>query len=189
VEVAEVVDGDTLELVDGRRVRVLGIDTPERGEPCYAEATDHLTSLVGSGPVFLVGDPTQRDVDRYGRLLRYVDTSQGDASEQQAREGLARYYDVGKPVERAPQIQAAETEAQAAQRGIWSATPCAPVPEPAPTPEPVPPPAEPVPVPEDSGTYYPNCAAVREAGAAPLYAGDPGYSGDLDSDGDGVACE
>lgn len=34
-----------------------------------------------------------------------------------------------------------------------------------------------------------NCAAVRAAGAAPIYAGDPGYSSDLDRDGDGVACE
>lgn len=37
--------------------------------------------------------------------------------------------------------------------------------------------------------YYANCAAVRAAGAAPLYVGQPGYSRDLDRDGDGVACE
>lgn len=36
---------------------------------------------------------------------------------------------------------------------------------------------------------YPNCAAARAAGAAPIYAGQPGYSGKLDRDGDGVACE
>jgi hypothetical protein len=37
--------------------------------------------------------------------------------------------------------------------------------------------------------YYPNCAAVRAAGKAPLHRGDPGYSGKLDRDGDGIACE
>lgn len=37
--------------------------------------------------------------------------------------------------------------------------------------------------------YYPNCAAARSAGVAPLYAGDPGYSSKLDRDGDGIACE
>jgi len=37
--------------------------------------------------------------------------------------------------------------------------------------------------------YYPNCAAVRAAGAAPLYRGQPGYRTGLDGDGDGVACE
>lgn len=38
-------------------------------------------------------------------------------------------------------------------------------------------------------TYYPNCRAVRDAGAAPIREGDPGYSRKLDRDGDGVACE
>jgi hypothetical protein len=37
--------------------------------------------------------------------------------------------------------------------------------------------------------YYPNCAAARAAGAAPLYRGQPGYRPALDRDGDGVACE
>lgn len=36
---------------------------------------------------------------------------------------------------------------------------------------------------------YPNCAAARAAGAAPIRIGDPGYSRKLDRDGDGVACE
>lgn len=36
---------------------------------------------------------------------------------------------------------------------------------------------------------YANCSAVEAAGAAPIYVGDPGYSSDLDRDGDGVACE
>lgn len=43
--------------------------------------------------------------------------------------------------------------------------------------------------PENGTAVYPNCAAVREAGKAPLKAGDPGYSLKLDRDGDGVACE
>jgi hypothetical protein len=37
--------------------------------------------------------------------------------------------------------------------------------------------------------YYPNCDAVRAAGKAPLYAGQPGYRAGLDGDGDGIACE
>jgi hypothetical protein len=37
--------------------------------------------------------------------------------------------------------------------------------------------------------YYANCSAVRAAGAAPIFAGQPGYSGKLDRDGDGVGCE
>ncbi|WP_334073372.1 excalibur calcium-binding domain-containing protein [Paenibacillus sp. A14] len=37
--------------------------------------------------------------------------------------------------------------------------------------------------------YYKNCSVAREAGAAPLYKGDPGYRKKLDRDDDGVACE
>lgn len=37
--------------------------------------------------------------------------------------------------------------------------------------------------------YYPNCSAARAAGAAPVYADEPGYSRRLDRDGDGVGCE
>jgi hypothetical protein len=36
---------------------------------------------------------------------------------------------------------------------------------------------------------YANCSAVRVAGAAPVYAGDPGYASHLDRDNDGVGCE
>jgi hypothetical protein len=63
-----------------------------------------------------------------------------------------------------------------------------PLPEPAYTPPTTtytPPPAAEAP----SSVYYANCSAVRAAGAAPIYAGQPGYSSKLDRDGDGVACE
>jgi hypothetical protein len=50
------------------------------------------------------------------------------------------------------------------------------------------PPAPYVP-PAPAAAYYANCTAVRQAGAAPIYAGQPGYSRKLDRDGDGVACE
>lgn len=39
------------------------------------------------------------------------------------------------------------------------------------------------------GVSYPNCAAARAAGAAPIRRGEPGYSTRLDRDGDGIACE
>jgi Excalibur calcium-binding domain len=44
--------------------------------------------------------------------------------------------------------------------------------------------------PQSNGSvYYPNCAAARAAGAAPLYRGQPGYGRHLDRDDDGKACE
>lgn len=47
----------------------------------------------------------------------------------------------------------------------------------------------PLPPVDVSAAYYPNCRAAKAAGAAPLYAGQPGYRTGLDGDGDGVACE
>lgn len=68
-----------------------------------------------------------------------------------------------------------------------------PVQAPEPQPEPEPAPAaepEPASAPETpASAYYANCDAARAAGAAPLHAGEPGYSTKLDRDKDGVACE
>ena len=58
------------------------------------------------------------------------------------------------------------------------------VPLPAPAPAP-----GPAPAPTPGNVSYENCDAVRAAGAAPLYAGQPGYVPKLDRDGDGIACE
>jgi hypothetical protein len=41
----------------------------------------------------------------------------------------------------------------------------------------------------EPGVYYPNCSAARAAGAAPIYAGSPGYRPEMDGDSDGIACE
>lgn len=76
-----------------------------------------------------------------------------------------------------------------------------PAPQPAPPPEFVPAPApavvaEPAPAPQaaaepvvPAAAYYANCTAVRAAGAAPIFAGDPGYGTHLDRDQDGIGCD
>src|SRR5262245_50751171 len=73
--VVRVVDGDTIDVrVAGgtERVRVLGIDTPERGA-CYADrASAETARLALDRRVVLRGDRTQARRDRYGRLLAYV---------------------------------------------------------------------------------------------------------------------
>ena len=70
VTVAEVIDGDTFELTDGRRVRVLGIDSCEVDTPGGREARQEALPLQGGG-VILRTEPGV-DTDRDGRLLRYV---------------------------------------------------------------------------------------------------------------------
>ncbi len=78
--VVRIVDGDTLRaLVDGveEPIRLFGVDTPERGEQCFDDATDALRAIVAinGGQVLLVRDA--RNHDTYDRLLRYVYTPAG----------------------------------------------------------------------------------------------------------------
>jgi len=92
--VAYVLDGDTVEVTthNGRdvRVRLLGISAPEIPHPgkpgeCYGyRSTRHLKQLLPVGtPVTLVSDPTQDDVDTYGRSLRYVEAAGRDIGRAQ----------------------------------------------------------------------------------------------------------
>jgi micrococcal nuclease len=77
--VVHIVDGDTIDVeIDGRqeRIRYYGIDTPERGDPCFSEATARNNALV-DGAVLLLPDARERD--RSGRLLRYVFDAQGQS--------------------------------------------------------------------------------------------------------------
>ena len=71
--VTRVIDGDTSDVqIDGAgyRVRYIGINTPERDEPCYQEATVANAALVENQTVTLVRDVSE--TDPYGRLLYYV---------------------------------------------------------------------------------------------------------------------
>ena len=89
VLVTDVVDGDTLVVSTGRQVRVIGIDTPERGDCGYVAATQNLETLVLGRPVVLTAVSSMDDKDRYGRLLRYVDIRGVDAGLNQIKKGLA----------------------------------------------------------------------------------------------------
>lgn len=86
--VRRVIDGDTLVTSDGTTVRLVGIDTPERGQPCAAEATRNLQRLTNGATITLT-PATKRATDRYGRALAYVDTSTVDAGLSQIKAGLA----------------------------------------------------------------------------------------------------
>jgi endonuclease YncB( thermonuclease family) len=72
--VDRVIDGDTLDLTDGTRVRLYGVDTPERSEECFTEATDRLRQLAGA-TVRLESGP--RATDSFGRRLAYAYTDIG----------------------------------------------------------------------------------------------------------------
>jgi endonuclease YncB( thermonuclease family) len=79
VDVTGVVDGDTFDSSIGR-IRFFGVDTPERGEPCFSEATEFTRLLLGS-QVRLQDGP--RIEDTYGRRLAYVFDSSGNSIDVQ----------------------------------------------------------------------------------------------------------
>jgi len=68
--VTRVIDGDTVELSTGERVRFIAVDTPERGEQGFTEATDFTAYHVLNQTVWLEVDGNEED--RFGRLRRYV---------------------------------------------------------------------------------------------------------------------
>jgi micrococcal nuclease len=120
--VIRVIDGDTMVLNGDERVRLLGIDTPEKGEPFADSAAVFLAHLVVNREVTLKHDFRKRD--NYGRLLAYVyvdDTLLVNTA--LVAEGLARVYLFPDDITNRPQIDgliAAQRQALAANRGVWS---------------------------------------------------------------------
>ncbi|QQG38652.1 MAG: thermonuclease family protein [Candidatus Woesearchaeota archaeon] len=90
-KVVKVIDGDTLDLNDSVRVRLSGINTPEKGECYYKEAKERLKELTLNKTVFVERDIDNKD--RFGRELRYVILGGVDINAQLVEEGYARVFD------------------------------------------------------------------------------------------------
>ena len=96
--IAYVIDGDTVQLTNGRRVRLVQIDTPEvyNSPECYGEQASAITKrlLPRGTTVRLYAEPKTDAVDGYGRLLRYLfRVSDGlDVNVQLVRVGAAAPY-------------------------------------------------------------------------------------------------
>lgn len=120
--VTRVIDGDTIEVeLNGRshRVRYIGVDSPERDEPFYAEAAATNRALVEGRTVILVKDVSE--TDRYGRLLRYVYLEDGlFVNAELLRQGYAQIVTFPPDVARHDALRAIQREARAAGRGLWS---------------------------------------------------------------------
>lgn len=121
-----VVDGDTLDLRNGGKVRLVQIDAPELHTDCYGRAA--LESLIDLAPkgtrVTIARDPGLDAVDEYGRLLRYVFVGDTNVNIELVRRGAASPYffrnDRGRY---ADQLLDAVDEARDARRGYWGACP------------------------------------------------------------------
>lgn len=116
--VVSVIDGDTIELQDGSRVRYLGIDTPETGEPYYSEATARNKELVEGKVVYL--QKGKRDRDEYGRLLRYVYVDGVFVNAELVAQGFATAYIFDTDEWYSQILVQLEQYAKMKKRGLWS---------------------------------------------------------------------
>lgn len=130
VQVTKVIDGDTIEIEGGRKVRYIGIDAPEMRDrrssvQCFAkEATSENQRLVEGKHVRLEKDVSE--TDKFGRLLRYVfidpSTSSGQVlfvNDHLVRQGFAQVSTFPPDVRRQSQFLQAQQEARENNRGLW----------------------------------------------------------------------
>ena len=120
VRVVRVIDGDTIEIAGGARVRYIGIDTPEvypQTEYYGPEAWVRNRELVGGEVVTLERDVT--DKDRYGRLLRYVYIDSVFVNAELVRLGYARAISYPPDTKYQELLSQLEDEAREAKRGLW----------------------------------------------------------------------
>jgi micrococcal nuclease len=119
--VARVLDGDTIELAGGDRLRLLAIDTPEAGQPLHEEAESRLGSLCLGKTIRI--EFADRRRDRYGRLLGFVWVDSVFLNEAILREGLGYLYLFKDGEADRPQVARllrAQQAALAQGVGIWA---------------------------------------------------------------------
>lgn len=122
--VARVIDGDTVELEDKIKVRLLGVNAPERGECYFEESKKTLDSLLEGSTVLVEKDMTGKD--RFGRLLRYVkipaDDPEGDdlfVNNELVRRGAATALSIAPDTKYRDLFATAQREAKKAKTGLW----------------------------------------------------------------------
>ena len=113
--VISVPDGDSLQLRDGRRVRLLGIDAPEKGRCMANQAREFLSSVAKNKHVRLKDTVT----DDYGRVLAIVFAGRTNINREMLAGGLARYTGSATG-EYAETLKAANTGAKEKKLGIYS---------------------------------------------------------------------
>lgn len=126
-QVRRVVDGDTILLTSGERVRLIGVDTPESVKPgtpvqCFARRASAFThALLDGAAVRLVHDAERRD--RYGRLLAYVYRARDGlfVNAELVRDGYARTLAIAPNTAHAAQFAALASAARHAGKGLWGA--------------------------------------------------------------------
>jgi endonuclease YncB( thermonuclease family) len=120
VVITSIIDGDTIRASDGAKIRLIGIDAPElSSKECYAtESTQLLKEYILQKEVELV--PDRSEVDRYGRLLRYVYYNQELINALMVEKGAAIVKIYPPDIRFQQQLFQAQNEARQHVRGLWN---------------------------------------------------------------------
>lgn len=138
VFVKRVVDGDTFVLSTGEKVRLLGIDTPEKYESKKLDrdvtssgkdkktikklgqiASEYVKNLVEGKKVRLEKEPNYDDKDKYGRLLRYIYLEDGTCVNAKIiSDGYGQVYE-SFPISKTAEFRKLQREARENNRGLW----------------------------------------------------------------------
>lgn len=127
VKIVRVIDGDTIEIEGGEKIRYIGIDAPETVDPrksaqCFGvEAYNKNRELVESKMARLEKDITNRD--KYNRLLRYVWVGDTFVNLELIKQGFAYSYSYPPDVKYQDQFIKSQQEAREAKRGLWNSCP------------------------------------------------------------------
>jgi micrococcal nuclease len=119
--VIEVIDGDTIAIAGGDRVRYIGIDTPEihpQVEAFGLEAWQANRELVEGKTIRLERDVSE--TDKYGRLLRYIWVDGTMVNAELVRRGLAQAKAYPPDTRYQIYLEQVEAEARQAGRGMWA---------------------------------------------------------------------
>lgn len=119
-KVVRVIDGDTIELEGGQKVRYIGIDAPEQTTAeCFArESTAKNRELVIDKVIELEKDVSE--TDRYGRLLRSIFLDDIFINQYLVQEGFAKASSYPPDIKYQQLITDAQTQAQSQNKGLWS---------------------------------------------------------------------
>ena len=119
--VTQVIDGDTIVIDTGQRVRYIGIDTPEiypEREAYGMKAWEANRELVEGKEVILERDVSE--TDKYGRLLRYVYTDKVFVNGELVRRGLAEAKAYPPDTKYQEYLEELEAVAREARHGMWA---------------------------------------------------------------------
>lgn len=117
--IATIVDGDTVYLHNGEKLRYQGVNCPEKGQPYYQEALEENKKFTEGKKIKLEYDGYK--MDRYDRVLAYPIVADKNISIELVRQGLCRFvnYDGRKPLIYQEDLIKAEQEAKSKKLGMW----------------------------------------------------------------------